>query len=326
MSKNKKWNYSDNQFLNATKGSFRKALKLSTAHDNYLFQMTVDFPLDTDWATMYARYHPLHLAYKLAYNAWVAAGGTLSGKTLSLSQLMKLIPGKLDIWIGMTILVHAKISARFKELFAKLRIPFEKGKTEMKIGAIETLSINIGAEVALAPLKVLVDAAFTEIDTARNTQLSGKTGKVNTRITLEAARVSTMGTQFADAGILMNKFWNDLPKIETVFDLQTLRNKMQTLFKRKMKTTETSQIVTTTFVAGDEIRGKVKQVANLTDKVTLYLGSTAGGIDSTPVIIFNNHELKFAVTAFAVDLNTHRFLTAVTTGNLLIVELQIELY
>ena len=99
----KLWQFAVNQFLNGTKANYKKTLILSTAHDAYLKQMTVDFPGDPDWTTLYNRYHPLHLDYKAAYNAWVASGGSLKSKTLSLKVLFKLIPAKLDLWIAQII-------------------------------------------------------------------------------------------------------------------------------------------------------------------------------------------------------------------------------
>ena len=323
----KLWQFAVNQFLNGTKANYKKALILSTAHDAYLKQMTIDFPGDPDWTTLYNRYHPLHLAYKSAYNAWVASGGTLKSKTLSLNALLKLIPEQLDLWIAQIIPFHAKSSTRFVELFPNGRKPFEKGKTEAKINAVSSLSTAIGAEVDLAPTKLLVDTAYTGLDDARTAQQGKKTSKSTGSEAVETARVAAMQMQYADTGFLMNKYYLTPEKIQPFFDLRTLRTNFQSFFTRKMKLTETSKIVERTFSATDEIRMRIKDVGNTTDKATLYLGSTPGGINSTGVSVINNNQHKFPVTQFGVaDFAVNKYLTLVTAGNINVLEVDMEMY
>ena len=326
MSKMKQWQYVINQFLNSTKKSFRKALILSNAHDAYLLKKMTDTPGDPDWSYLYGRYHPIHIAYRLAYNNWVSSGGSLSGDTQSINDLLKAIHVKLDQWIGLIIPVYAKASAQFKKLFPQGRKPFEHGKIDVKISAIETLSTSIGTDAALAPVKTLVDAAYAEIDTARTTQGGGKSAKKTNSGAVEAARVDAMNMQYADVGFLINKYYATPKNITPLFDLQTLRNNIQSLFTRKMKPTETSELCVNTFKATDAIRAKVADAGNATDKVTIYLASTPGGVDSIGIVIHNNAELKFEASQFVVDLSTHTFLTAVTTANLEPVDLTVEIY
>ena len=57
------WHYLVNQFLNATVGNYKKALKLSNYHDAYLKKMMDEHPGDPDWATLYNRYHNFHQMY-----------------------------------------------------------------------------------------------------------------------------------------------------------------------------------------------------------------------------------------------------------------------
>ena len=326
MSKIKTWQFSNNQFLNVTKKNYRKALKLSSAHDKYLFKKTTDFPADPDWATLYERYHPVHLAYMAAYTNWKASGGNLSGDTQSLNDLLKLIPKKLDHWIALIIPVYDRATAQFKKFFPQGRTPFEVGRIDDKITAVKSLSTTIGADVTIAPAKVLVDAAYAELDGARSTQEGGKSSKKTLSEAVEAGRVSAMTMQYRDAGFLINKYADTPQSIESVFDLLTLRENLQSFFTRKMKPTENSPLTKNTFAADDDIRAKVADAGSSTDKVTLYLGSTLGGIDSTGITVFNNAGVKFAASAFNVDLTVNTFLTAVTNGNIETVKLAVELY
>ncbi len=320
------WYLSNNQFKNVTKKSLRKAYKLSLFHDRNLFQKTIDFPLDADWAMLYARYHSEHLAYVVAYTNWKASGGSLSGNTQTLNELFALIPKMLDKWVSMILPIYDRASAKFKSFFPLGHKPFQKGSIDERIVAISTLSTTIGTDVSLASVKTVIDADHLSFVAARDTQEGGKTSKKSLSEAVEAARVDIMDLQYGDAGFLINKFFKTPKSIESVFDLQTLKETMQSYFTKTMKTSETYSLTKNTFAATDEIRGKVADAANPTDKVTLYLGSTLGGIDSPSIDIINNTDYKFAASEFLVDLASHTFLTAVTDGNITNVKLAVELY
>ena len=320
------WNFSTNQFLNATKKNFCKAMKLSRAHDSYLLQKKTDFPLDPDWILLYDRYHIEHLAFQVAYTNWKSSGGNLSGDTKTVTDLLKKLPVLLDLWMSTIMLVYNKASAKFKALFPQGRSPFEKGAIDVRIDAIKKLSNTIGTDASIADAKTLIDATLAEIDTARGAQEGEKSSKKSLSKAVETARVNAMGMQLADTGFLLNKYYKTPRAIEDVFDLHTLRNRLKSFFILKMKTTETSEITKNTFVATDELRGRVDKASNLTDKVTLYLASTPGGIDSPGIPFMNNTSRKVEVSEFLVDLDTHVYLTAVTDGNSEIVNLAVELY
>lgn len=321
------WQFATNQFLNRTKNSYLLTLILSKAHDSFLLQKTIDFPADPDWATLYARYHPLHVDFSTKYNAWVNAGGSLKGKTKSLKDFFKSMVGRLDLWIGMIIVFHPKGSPRFIELFPRDRKPFTKGKIDDKINAIDTLSTAIGSEANLSATKALVDAAYTEGDGIRTTQEGAKSSKGTGSNTVETARVAAMNMQYRNTGFLVDKYFETPALIEPCFDLASLRQGVQALFTRKMQKTENSPIVTRTFEATSVMRIKVKRNYTSTDSVTLYLGSTEGGIDSTGVNVVNDHDAKIEMSDYGItDYSTHRFVTAVTTGNAAVVELMIEFY
>jgi len=320
------WSFLNNQFLNSTKKSYRKALKLSIAHDKSLLQKTIDFPLEPKWGIVYVRYHVEHLAFYTAYSNWKASGGSLTGDTQTLRELLKSIPVMFDRWLSAVTPVYNRTSAKFKALFPQGRTPFEHGKIDDKITAINTLSIAMEPDSALAAAKLLVDEDYVALDKARGSQEGIKSSQKSLSETLEAARVSAMIMQYRDIGYLIDNFTNFPKSIESVFDLQTLRSSIQSLFTKTMGTTETYSLTKNTFIATDEIRAKVSKVATATDSVTLYLGSTLGGIDSVGIKILNNAEDKFTAAEFKVDLTINTFLTAVTNGNIESVKLAVELY
>ena len=304
------WSFASNQFAISTKKNYRKALKLSLAHDKVLLKKMTDNPLDPDWTLLYNRYHPLHTFYFTTYTNWKASGGTSSGDTMTLNILLKLIPKKLDQWIASILPIYDKATAKFKSFFPQGRTPFETGKIDDKITAIKTLSTTLNGDVTMEHTKHMIDTAYNELDAARGNQAGGKLTKTTNSDNVEKGRILVMDMQLA----------------EPFFDLLTLRSSLQSYFTRKMATTENSPLTKNTFVDTDEIRGKVAKVGNDTDKVTLYLGSTLGGIDSTGIDFINNTEHKFTAAEFKVDLTVNTFLTAVTDGNITSVKLAVELY
>ena len=323
----KPWQYAANQFLAATKKSYRLAAILSKAHYAFLQKKVNDFPLDPDWATLCDRYKDVHVPYIAAYDAWVAAGGSLKGNTLSLKKLFKLIPAQLDLWMGMIFPFFAKGSPGFVALFPRDRKPFTTGETDIKISAVNSLTIAIGDNADLAPTKLLVIDAYNELDKARTIQGGGKTSKSTGSETVEDARVAAMNMQYRNMGFLVDKYFETPEKIEPCFDLLNLRTKLQSIFKRKMKVTELSVLIERTFVETDIMRIKAMFNATPTDSVSMYLSSTKGGMDSTAVNVANNHEAKINMSDFGItDYAAHRFLTAVTVSNTKVVELFVELY
>ena len=322
----KPWQYIINQFLNSTKRNYKKALALSTYHDAALLQKTIDFPLDTDWTLLYERYHPLHVAFKAAYNAWVSSGGTLRGFTLTLKQLFKLMPAKLDLWISLTIPFYPKTSSLFISLF-KNRKPFTEGKTDPKINALSSLSTAIGSNLSLAPMKAMVDSTYALMNAARIVQSGGKSTKSTESDDVETTMGAVNVMAYRNVGFLINK-WADTPeKILPLYDLETLRKSAQTVFKRKMKVVENSNIVQRTMMPTDEIRIKTQGVGSITDTVKVFLASTPNGMDSAAIAVTLNRETKVPMSAFGVSAySVNKYFVAVTSGNSQVLMLLVEFY
>lgn len=320
------WSFAVNPFYNATKKSLRKAYKMSVAHDNYLFQKKTSDPTDPDWTTLYGRYHPLHIAFSVAYTNWKSGGGSLMGVTKSLKDLFKLVPQMLDQWIAIIIPIYNKASAKYLAFFPNGRTPFERGSAEDRIAAIKTLSTTIGADISIAPAKTQIDAAYADLSGARNMQEGGKFNKKSLSEIVETAKKGAMNGQYRDLGFLTDKYYETPSKIEPFFDLDTLRSTVQSIFTKTMGQTETYSLTKNAFKSGEELRLKVADAGNLTDSATIYLASTLGGIDSTGITVLNKGELKFDPIEFDVDLLTHTFLTVVTNGNINSLKLAVELY
>lgn len=133
------WKYLLNQFLVSTRNNFKKTLKLSNYHDAMLKGTMDATPSDFDWAMLYNRYHPLHLAYTDAYTKWKNAGGTQQGQTLNMEQLLALLTTKVNNWDVQVQNVFDKTTPEYKSIFPDGRKPFNSGAINTRIIAVQNL-------------------------------------------------------------------------------------------------------------------------------------------------------------------------------------------
>ena len=301
----KPWKYVDNQFLVSTRKSYRKALKLSNWHDSNLNTLQASEPA---LVPLYARYHPLHMAYKTAYATWNSAKGTQEGQTQNVKELLRQALLDLDVWDVQIQVVHAKGTVRYKELFPDGRKPFNQGNIEDRIDAFDSLAQSIGAEVALAAVKTAVDATYTALDAARDTQSGAIGGRKVKSGAVEAARVAIMDMQYRNMGVVLDAFYAQRDKMcKALFDLETLRNPEQTTFTALLAVAETRHMATRTLLPDDMIRAKLTGPG----PIKLYLASTEGGSDSTAIDLGTDEEKTFPASAFGItDYATYRHLTA----------------
>ena len=304
----KTWQYLENQFLNATRDNYKKAVKLSNYHDADLNTKKVSEPL---LIPIYDRYHPLHLLLVKEYNLWKSAGGSQQGQTLNLDQLFGFAVGMLPQWevdVQAAGASFMKGTPNFKALFPNGRKPFTKGSIDDRINAFETLSKNMLPFAPLAGIMATVAAVYTNLDKARDAQ-EGAKGNVKTGSgKVETARVEAMIMQWRDAGFAINTFWNKPEYIESMFDLVTLRESSQSRFTGTLDPSENEAVLIHTFAAGDQLKLK----SNGNADIKFYLSNTPNGITGSPAPVDANVETVIDVTLFnAPDYSTYRYLTAV---------------
>lgn len=311
------WHYIVNQFVNATDGNYKKMLKLSNYHDAYLHKMMTDNPIDPDWATLYSRYHPVHLQYVDAYTTWKATGGAQMGLTLNMEQLLLLLIKKVGKWDAMLQAVdgYEKRTPNYKTLFPRGHAIFGKGAKTVRVTAVKTLGESLApfalAEPAIGAIKTQVDAFYALIDGARETQEGTKGGTKMESSEVESKRIQTGIEQYRNLGFLMNKSADAPLMIAPFFELSVLRRHNQVLFTGTLDANETEAILIHSFVADDELRIKLTGLG----ETTFYLATCPGGMDSNPVTVLGDTDKKIALSQFGVaDWGTHRFLTAVNNG------------
>jgi hypothetical protein len=317
------WHYLINQFLNGTKKSFRKAVKLSRFHDTHLFQRMTDNPGDAQYILCYNRYHDYHLALMDAYNIWVSKGGHQKGDTLNLDQLLALLPGKINKADHKIQDVYEKGTPRYAQLFPNSHYPFNSGAKELRIDALKALSLEIGSELALAAAKTIVDDAYHALTTAKDTQEESKESKDDGSEALEVARVDAMTCQYKNLGIMMDKFPSEPKMIENLFDVDTLNHPEQCIWKGHLDPKEIHPTLIHTFEAGDMMRLKSTGHGD----ILAFLATTPGGTDSAEINVAAEHEKIFDVAQFGVDdYATHRYLTIINKSDTLETRFLLELY
>lgn len=307
-----KWIYLGNQFENATIGSYKKAVQLSNYHDADLETKMANEPL---LIPIYNRYHPLHLVLIDEYNAWKSAGGSQEGQTLNLEQMLDLAYSKMPLWdlniqsAGPTFM---KGTPNYKAVFMNGRAPFIAGSIDDRVNAYDTLVKNMAPFAPLAATMALVAAVYTTLNTARDTQLGAKGSLKTGSGKVEAARVDAMIMQWRNLGFSMDAFWDKPMYIESMFDVQTLRESRQSIFTGTLDPSENEAVLVHTFLADDELR--IKNSGNA--DTYFYLATQDNGTDSDPVKVIANTEVVIAISDFGtLNLGTHRYLTAVNQSS-----------
>jgi hypothetical protein len=317
------WHYLINQMLSVTTNNYKKSYKISLFHDTRLKDMLDAHPADVDYQQAYDDYHPLHITLFGAYEDWKGKGGVQKGETLTLNQLLTLLPARINKIDAKIQAFHDKGSPRWIQLFPRDHLPFYTGSQANRIAALKALSVAIGSETNLAPAKTDVDNLYDEMLTAKANQNMAM-GHVDAASNIvEKARVAAMNCQYANLGLFMHKFPTDPNSISYFFDVETITNPEQTIWKGLLDPLENHPTLIRTFEAGDMMRLK----ANGKGNISAFLASTPGGIDSTEIIVTAGHELIFDVADFHVtDYSTHRYLTIINKSSEFETRFLVELY
>ena len=197
------WFYLINPIINATDGNYHKALKISTYHDGALFAGIADPFI----AAIYATYHPIHLAYVAAFNAWEAQGGAKEGETLNLTQLLKLLSNtKIVNWDIDIMPIYKPNTPKYKALLPNGHAPFQKGKQDDRIESVKALSIAMGTDPLLATIKADVVLTYNQLSHANTDQKGSKsqTGTLSDKV--EEARVNMSVAQYSDLGSFIAEY------------------------------------------------------------------------------------------------------------------------
>ena len=304
------WIYFQNPFLNVTKKNFKKAVKLSTYTDAQLLAKSTD-PF---YGPIYTAYHPIHLALVAAYNAWKAQGGTQSGATETLGQLLKLLsPFKLNNWDRLIQAAFAKGSAIYLSIFPQGHKIFQRGTALARINAVAQLVLALTGKAG-------VTAVLTDV-TNFNAQLvaanAAQTGNMGTTATLsnavEATRVTAMGMLYNILGQCMVQFSDDPTVSGFIFDLDTVRTKQQTYFTSNLRPSAHKMIAQRTWLLTDTIDADNDGATDLGYYMAARKGDGPEGYTLVTVLAGNDDTIT--IDEFTNDTD-NRFLSVVNLSTL----------
>jgi len=305
------WKFTDDQFEIETRNSVKKAIVLSTFHDSNLRILSLQYPA---LLPLYTRYHPLHLALVAGYDSRTSLGSVQQGDRETVTQSFKTAKLLLTEELIPAILKIYKVSTpRYKAILPNGLKPFNSKGIDKKIKAFNILSMNIGTDPALATIKTTIDSTYDSLVLARKGQTDAITKTVSTGATLEPLRYVAMKMMYRNLGNIMDNFCDTVSMMCTlVFDLVTLRESSQVLFKGTILRMASKNILSHTFLADDEFAIKIIG----TGSYKFYLSSTATGKENTEVEVFANIKTIIKLSQFEVtDFANNRFLSLESTSS-----------
>jgi hypothetical protein len=210
-----------------------------------------------------------------------------------------------------------KGSPNYKTIFPDSRKPFGTGGKTARVNAVSALATAMAAYPALAGVEALVSAFATQIGTARDLQEGAKGTTKGASLDVESKRIVAMTGQYQNLGFLINKLAATPEQIAPFFDLNVLRESSQVHFTGTLDPGEAERVLVHTFAADDELLLEVTAAPGTPGgtAIRLYLATTPGGTDSSPVAVeANAAPITISAAQFGIlDYAAHRYLTAVNS-------------
>ncbi len=312
-----KLKYSLNEFLSQAGGSCEKAIMLFVFHVMCLRYAHTSNPTDADFTKMYERSVPLVEELQQKFTLVKSTEAAQISHTEDVKLRIIALQGETGLahdWYDRVKSIYGKTNpVRFKAIFPKGLKPF-KGKKDNIITAVGTLSLNIGSDInpLMVTLKAEVDATYHLINPSRMDQKEAIIATGKQWEELDNLCAAAMEMEHRNEGLLMDKFPKNENNIQESFhDMELLLGKQQTEWDVAIDPTTTKGLATRTLLAPIKLKG-----TSHFGSASLYLSSTAGGIDSTPVVFLEDIETKFTAADFHVtDYAVHRHLTLVNNNN-----------
>lgn len=217
----KKWSFTENPFLAASKRSYSLSLKISTHHYSQL-EKNSDDPF---FAGMRDSYYPLHKELEKRRSEWKSQGGIQKGSTQMKDELFhNLNESKIADWELAVRNVFREKTPEYTTLFPKGIGAFKRGTIENRIGAVKAFLSTLQNYPQLAVLADEVATFYNELMAIRVKQLGNK-GETNIySAALEKAVHAAMLGMYGNLGGLIQHFRATPEDIKDFFDLEAMRN------------------------------------------------------------------------------------------------------
>ena len=315
------WRFLINPFLVAAQGSRTKAITIST----YTYGALDARKLDAFFGPLFTFYKPLHLALLAEDSQWHAQVGTQKGKTASLEALMEqLSPGKVYNWDLAVQNVVPKGTPGYVAVFPQGHKPFQTGKKDERILAVETLSTSLGvatAPPAFAPIKTDVDAFLLLIQNARTAQSGAKSSTGTESDQASAASIAAMNGLYKVFGSCISQFSATSTDIEPLLDLETIRNAEQVLWMNHVPVSSTKNIFKRTLEPTVELRIKV----NSTEPLKFYFAEEKNDAPGALFVTVAGLEEETVLVSQLGNVPTAAYLKVQNTSGLVQGDFEVEL-
>lgn len=295
------WKYAQNQFLAVTDG--RRPLMLAVGADHTAkLAAKLGSPADPDIQACIDRAQPAFDDFQLQMVTWSAVSGQRKGQTEALTSLLdELRSQRIRTWDVAIQNVHPSDTPSHTQLLPQGRGPFQSGKQDQRILAVQTLGVALAAFPEFATLQTTVETFHASLQAARNTQ-QGTEGQIaSASAAAEAARVSMAVALFANVGRLMEKHADDPSRLGDYYEVSLLRSSsssngdgddpvpepLATPVNLSVTTGPSSDLIATWDAVDDAVSYTVEQQqvgidpdfteAGTTSEVTLTFGNYAPG-------------------------------------------------
>ena len=220
------WSFLSNPFQTATNGSFIKAMLISTTLDAALNAAKADAQI----LVLYNVYHPIHLAYKAAYDAWYLQNSTQISGTATMQALIDGLTNNVNQWDAKVQVLFPKNTPAYKGFFPNGHTPFLQGSQIERIAAVGALDAALALVVPVPAVHADVDSYYNQLEAA----LLAHDGQMSTTatksVTLEAQRLLMCTGQYVALGGLMQKYSTTPATIGKFFNLTIIMSRAQKTF------------------------------------------------------------------------------------------------
>ena len=215
------WSQLQNVFDNTTKSSIKRMNVMSTDHHDKLKAGIAKKP---ELQLLYDRFLVAYTPFKRGYQNMSAISGMYEGHTKIVADLFVLLSsdyaGDWDIAIQG---VYRDKTPQYKMLLPNGRSFFQTGSYESRIREVEALSMRLANFSEFAVLSNSVANFAKQLEKARTDQQGFEKQEGDASTLQEELRLNLAKVMFANHGLMIDMFIDNLAYIENFYELKYLR-------------------------------------------------------------------------------------------------------
>ena len=296
------WNLFVNFFLNATKGNFTKALKMSKFHFDAL---TAKSPGNVFVQGLLTYFTPFHQAMQNADNARKAQSGGQHGTVVTFESLLSQMTTNVNSWDANIQTHYAKGSGTYSALFPRGHYPFSEGSQADQVQAVKVLIDTIGSDAALASVKATIQTYYTALKNAFDAKDQSKQN-TDTMNAAEIVAWQNMCTaMLSNYGKIIDHYSSSPQDGAQFFDRETIQNIQQTDYTGHTEPLHSDKICRRTVDANQLIRLQNKG----TVPQRFFLAASAkDSIGATYVEVAPNGDITVHASQLGNTATMHNFM------------------